>query len=158
MRRIDFTNRPTLDRGSIIRLGMVFGIGVALMLTFSAFAQANGVEIANSITEFSLTQGQGGWSYGIYNQTAHGAVYHPDQFALFDVSDTASNSWKDSSALVPSPDPGGRENTLFLNTINVGGHPTGIDIDGQASACLLGFSGVMLLRRCASHRPGTLLV
>ena len=113
--------------------------------------EAIGLEIANSINEFSLTQGQNGWTYGIFDQTAHGAAYGPDHFALFDVPDAPSNSWKASTTLVPAPSPDGRDNTFFLNINAVGGHPTGIDIDGQNRI-------VWAMRRYTSEAAGVMAI
>jgi len=137
----------------IATLRTAYGLVSALVLVGSTLpdARGNGVVLADSVTEFSLTQGQDAWFYGIYDQTTHGPVYLPDQFRPFDVADGSANTWKASETLVPSPDPDGRDNRVFLNLNAEGGHPTGIDIDGQNRI-------VWAVRRYVSEIAGTLAV
>ncbi len=102
----------------------------AIVLIAVAAPHARAGIIADSIADFSLVQGQDGWSYGFYDET-DGAPYNPAGFTQFDVANAPDNNWKASDALVPSPPGPGEENNTFLSINAVGGHPTGVDIDGQ---------------------------
>ena len=103
------------------RLGLLL---IALTLT----APVRAVVIADSIAEFSSTQGQDGWFYGLFN--AGGIPGSPDPystaaFAELDVFNLTR--WEASDALV------GADNNDFLSLDSVGGHPTGIGPEAQDS-------------------------
>lgn len=90
-----------------------------LLFAHPSLGQAN--VIAHSVTDFSGVQGQGGWSYGLFNQTQMGLPYTASAFVPFDLFDAANNRWHASSGLV------GAQNTLFLNLNPSGGHPNGLE-------------------------------
>ena len=75
---------------------------------------AAAVTITDSISAFSNTQGQGGWSYGFSNQTLGAG------FQQFDTFNLVANRWEASDVQV------GGNNNDFLNLNALGGHPTGL--------------------------------
>lgn len=76
--------------------------------------------LADSIADFSATQGQQGWFYGFYNQGPVGGPhsYTTAAFAPFDTFNVAR--WEASDAQV------GAQNNDFLNLNAEGGHPNGL--------------------------------
>ena len=64
-------------------------------------AAANALPIANSIADFSSTQGGAGWSYGYFNAgAAPGASYTTGAFVAFDTYSVVDNRWEASAAQV----------------------------------------------------------
>lgn len=102
----------------------------ALLSVLFVFAWAQGAAaalIASSIDDFSGLQGQGGWSYGFFNQGTAGNPYGAGAFTPFDVFNGAANRWEAGDTSV------GAQNNDFLNLNSDGGHPTGIGPGGQDS-------------------------
>ena len=57
---------------------------VSPVLAVTTLAQAQAATIANSISQFSLEQGRGGWFYGYYNRSADpNKTYAPTDFRIF---------------------------------------------------------------------------
>ena len=84
--------------------------------------------IADSLSEFSSTQGQDSWRYGFFNAgAAPGAAYTSGDFVAFDTFDVAATRWAASAAQV------GSQNNIFLSLDSAGGHPNGIGPDAQDS-------------------------
>ena len=78
---------------------------------------------ADSVADFSGTQGANGWSYGFYELGPVGGQPHGyslSAFQLFDEFADGSQSWSASDALVAA------ENTQFLSLASDVGHPTGL--------------------------------
>ena len=91
-------------------------------------ATANALPIADSIADFSSTQGGAGWSYGYFNAgAAPGASYTTGAFVAFDTYSVVDNRWEASAAQV------GAANNVYLSINANGGHPNGIGPDAQDS-------------------------
>ena len=59
------------------------------------------VPIADSITEFSNTQGQNNWSYGFFNQGGNTSMaYSSNSFQAFDTFNSAPARWEASDSQV----------------------------------------------------------
>jgi hypothetical protein len=85
---------------------------------------AQAAPVADSIGDFSATQGGGGWSYGYFDTTANGA-YVSGGFVEFAVFSALDNRWEASEAQV------GAQNNVYLSIDPLGGHPNGIGPDAQ---------------------------
>ncbi|WP_447969219.1 PEP-CTERM sorting domain-containing protein [Nitrospira sp. M1] len=98
----------------------IFCLWLIVCWSTSAFA----VTIADSVTDFSGSQGQNGWFYGFTNQTAGGS------FEQFDTFLSGPNRWAASAAQV------GSNNNEFLTLNPLGGHPVGLGPDAQNAVIL----------------------
>ncbi len=102
-------------------------VGICVLCLAIAGTSAQALPIADSIADFSDTQGQDGWFYGLYNQGPGGAHgYDGTQFTQLDDFDIGANRWEASDGLV------GANNNDVLSLNGQGGHPTGIGL-GQDS-------------------------
>jgi len=119
---------------------LVITANACVALLLSQLSQA--LPIADSIAEFSGTQAQDGWSYGLYNRTA-GGPYTPAGFVAFDTFD--GSTWRASDAQV------GANNNDFLNLNSVGGHPNGIGPSPQTA-------NIWAVRRYASELAGLISI
>ena len=100
----------------------------AWLVAFAAAAlPAQAALVADSVAEFSGTQGADGWSYGYFNHTALGA-YSTGGFNAFAVYDAGLERWQASDAQV------GAANNVYLTTSRLGGHPNGVGPDAQDAA------------------------
>jgi hypothetical protein len=96
-------------------------------------ATAHGGRLAQSVVEFSGTQGSGGWRYGLLQDADADAdadagqppAYGLAAFQEFDVFNQDAGTWRASDALV------GSQNTRFLSLNAAGGHPCGLGPSGQ---------------------------
>lgn len=113
----------------------------ALALAFSLFTlPTHAVIIADSVNEFSSTQGTHNWFYGFYNQTADASPgYSAADFILFDTFD--GQAWRASDAQV------GANNNDFLQTNPIGGHPSGLGPQPQNAV-------IWAMRRYVSEAAG----
>jgi hypothetical protein len=104
---------------------------VALLATSLFFPlQFIAAQPADSIADFSGTQGDQGWFYGIYQQGPTGGLPHGYSAAAFqelDLFDAGTQRWSASDSLV------GTQNNNFLNLDEEGGHPTGLEPAPQDS-------------------------
>jgi hypothetical protein len=97
----------------------------SLLLAFAAAASpVQAALVADSVLEFSGTQGADGWSYGYFNRTALGA-YSTGGFSAFALYDAGTARWQASEAQV------GAANNVYLGTDRFGGHPNGLGPDAQ---------------------------
>ena len=107
-------------------------------LFFAGYSHA--AVIANSIGEFSATQGSDNWHYGFYNLTADASPgYQTAEFVAFDTF--SAGAWRASAAQV------GAGNNEFLQTNDIGGHPNGLGPDAQDA-------NVWAMRRYVSEVAG----
>lgn len=119
-------------------------VGCALALALAASLPLQAAPVADSIAEFSSTQGLDGWSYGYFNHTANGA-YSAAAFTEFAVFDGGESRWKASAAQV------GANNNVYLSIDMLGGHPNGIGPDSQDAS-------IWAVRRYTSEVAGTVRV
>ena len=90
-------------------------VTAALVLTATLHARA--ATLADSVADFSATQGQGGWFYGYYAGT-----FAPTAFALMPSYTAADQTWA-VDRLPPDP--------LYYTVLNpLGGHPNGVVTTG----------------------------
>lgn len=90
---------------------------MATTLLVAAALPAQATTLADSVADFSATQGQGGWFYGYYSGT-----FSPAGFALMPSYTAADQTW--SVDRLP-PDP------LYYTVLNpLGGHPNGVITSG----------------------------
>ncbi|MDA0821686.1 MAG: VPLPA-CTERM sorting domain-containing protein [Proteobacteria bacterium] len=116
----------------------------AILLAITGMGTAHGAIVADSIAEFSNTQGQENWTYGIFIAGTDPSALTPYTtagFQNFDNFDIAENDWLASSALV------GAQNNTFLKLGAEGGHPTGIGPGAQNTI-------IWAMRRYASEVDG----
>ncbi|MGI9427185.1 MAG: PEP-CTERM sorting domain-containing protein [Bythopirellula sp.] len=100
-------------------------LATSLFLPVQCLAQP-----ADSMADFSGTQGDNGWFYGIYQQGPVGGPPHGYSAAAFeelDLFDIGTQRWSASDSLV------GAQNNNFLNLGDAGGHPTGLEPAPQDS-------------------------
>lgn len=112
------------------RFGQKARQGALYLLTWAVLSTlpASAAVIANSVTDFSSTQGQAGWTYGFFDAGMPPATaYTTGGFVEFDTFDVPANRWEASAAQV------GANNNQFLNIGDQGGHPAGIGPSGQDS-------------------------
>lgn len=97
----------------------------SLLVAFAAAAlPVQAALVADSVAEFSGTQGTDGWSYGYFNHTALGS-YTTAGFSAFAVYNAIDDRWQASDAQV------GAANNVYLSTSRFGGHPNGLGPDAQ---------------------------
>ena len=112
---------------STISLRVLLAILVMLGLVS---AQPSSAQTADSVADFSSTQGSGNWFYGFYDQGPQGGLPHgytAGAFVEMDVFSDGSQRWQASELLVSA------NNNFFLNVNSEGGHPTGLEPDRQDS-------------------------
>ena len=97
----------------------------SLLVAFAAAAwPVQAALVADSVAEFSGTQGTDGWSYGYFNHTALGS-YTTAGFSAFAVYNAIDDRWQASDAQV------GAANNVYLSTSRFGGHPNGVGPNAQ---------------------------
>lgn len=114
----------------------------AWLLACAAAMPAQAALVADSVAEFSGTQGAEGWSYGYFNHTALGA-YSTGGFNAFALYDAGLERWQASETQV------GAANNVYLSTSRFGGHPNGVGPDAQDAA-------IWAMRRWVSDVDGPL--
>ena len=89
-------------------------------ILFTAFAASNAVQIANSITDYSLVQGTNSWFYGYYDKSndATPGSYSSSEFTL--MNQVSGGTWWVNN--VDSTVTG-----YFTRLYQVGGHSNGLD-------------------------------
>ena len=113
-------------------LSTVCSSKLALAITVALTAwmtPAYGAVIADSITEFSSTQGQDNWFYGFFNEgaTPGSTPFSTGAFTQFDDFNAISTRWEADPTQVGNS----TFNAQFLSINQQGGHPTGIGPSGQ---------------------------
>lgn len=106
--------------------------------------------LADSVAEFSTTQGQDNWEYGFFIKgPENGPAYTVaafEQFNNFVGTDATTGRWEASNAQV------GAQNNEFLSLNAEGGHPTGLGPERRtASSGLYAGTSVMLPGRWISR-------
>jgi hypothetical protein len=131
----------------VLALRMKYDDGFVAYLNGEEVARRNAPKtLANSVSEFSGTQGSNNWYYGYYNKTADAdGVYQTTNFALFPRNPgawSATNYWTGTIWNWFAGDP------PWTEISDTGGHPNGINTGVQHWA----------IRRWVAERDGTMIV